>query len=296
MLPTWVGAAIVFVYGAVVGSFLNVCIFRLPQEKSVVRPASFCPKCGTKLGVFDLVPLFSFLFSGKKCRYCGLPISWRYFTIELITAVVFVACYLVYGFSIDFFAYVIFLSALIVAFAVDIEHMIIPDEVSIIGVLAGVGKDIAHYAYGTLDWTHIYVPFTGISFSAPPSVVGALVCGGLFFLLAFVTFYIYRPKDEDEQEEYEGAMGMGDVKLAAATGAVLGLVPALVSFLVAIFLGTLIGVIIILVSRSRSNGEEGLRTAIPFGPYMVLGSAAVIFAYPQLGMLWQAWVHLVGRT
>ncbi len=87
MLPTWLGSLIAFVYGTVVGSFLNVCIYRLPEERSIVNPPSHCPNCDTRLKAVDLIPLLSFLFLGRKCRYCGAPISWRYFTVELITGV-----------------------------------------------------------------------------------------------------------------------------------------------------------------------------------------------------------------
>ena len=136
-MPIWLGSAIAFVYGVVVGSFLNVCICRLPEEQSIVTPPSHCPKCNTKLKGMDLVPLFSFLLLGRKCRYCGAPISWRYFIIELVTGLVWVATYLKFGYSIDFFAYVLFLSALMVAFVVDFEHFIIPDQVWIVGVVLG---------------------------------------------------------------------------------------------------------------------------------------------------------------
>ncbi len=103
MLPVWLGSLIAFTYGIVVGSFLNVCIYRWPNEQSIVKPPSHCPKCNTRLKGVDLVPLFSFLFLGRKCRYCGAPISWRYFTIELITGLMFLAVYLKFGYTIDFF-------------------------------------------------------------------------------------------------------------------------------------------------------------------------------------------------
>lgn len=293
MIPWWMGGSIAFLYGIVVGSFLNVCIYRLPEDKSIVHPPSHCPNCGTRLKTLDLVPLFSFLFLGRKCRYCGVPISWRYFTIELITGLMFVACYAKFGYSIDFFAYVVFLSALIVAFVVDLEHFIIPDQVPIVGVIVGIGRDVAHLIAGDGGLVRIPVPFLKLSFPMLPSVVGLVVCGGLFYLIAYISFYAFRPKDESEQEEYEGAMGGGDVKLAAAMGAVLGTIPALASFLIAVILGTLFGVALILAKSLTQKKGVAWRTAIPFGPYMVVGAVVAIFFYHWIQSAWAAWVMFI---
>lgn len=293
MLPVWFGSAIAFVYGTIVGSFLNVCIYRLPEDQSVVTPPSHCPKCNTKLKGIDLIPLFSFLLLGRKCRYCKTPISWRYFTVELITGLLFVATYLRYGYTIDFFPYVLFISALIIAFLVDLDHWIIPDQVSIAGIIFGLGKDIAHFVAGDARLVRIPLPFTEFKLPMIESVVGFVVCGGLFYLIAYVSYYVFRPKNKEDLAEYEGAMGGGDVKLAAATGAVLGAVPALVSFLIAVFLGTVVGIALIIIkARSEKKGIPW-RTEVPFGPYMVLGSLAVILAYPQLQQIWNAWIHLI---
>ena len=291
-MPIWLGGSIAFVYGICIGSFLNVCIYRMPEEQSIVSPPSHCPKCNTKLKGLDLVPLFSFLFLGRKCRYCGAPISWRYFAVELATGLVFVATYLKYAYTIDFFVFALFLSALIIAFMVDLDCFIIPDEVPIAAVVIGLGRDIAHIAAGHEWLMQISVPFTGIKFPMLPSIVGMVVCGGVFYLIAYVSYFVFRPRDEEEKQDYEGAMGGGDIKLAAGMGAVLGLVPALVSFFLAVFLGSIVGVVyLILKARAEKKGVPW-RTEIPFGPYMVLGAVAVIFAYPQLTALWEAWVRL----
>jgi leader peptidase (prepilin peptidase)/N-methyltransferase len=287
------GGSIAFLYGIVVGSFLNVCIYRLPEDQSIVHPPSHCPKCDARLKAIDLIPLFSFLLLGRKCRYCGAPISWRYFTIELVTGLTFLACYLSFGYSIDFFAYVIFLSALIVAFMVDLDHFIIPDQVPIVGVIVGIGRDIAHIIARDGGIIRVYVPFTDVSFPMLPSVIGMVVCFSVFYLIAWGSFYAFRPKDESEQDEYEGAMGGGDVKLAAAIGAVLGMMPALASFLIAVVLGTVFGVALIVAQSLSQKKGVPWRTAIPFGPYMVAGVVAVIFFHPQLQLLWDAWVTLI---
>ncbi len=145
------------------------------------------------------------------------------------------------------------------------------------------------------DWKLAYIPIPFTDFEIPmlSSIIGMVVCGGLFFLIAFVSYYVFRPKDEEARKEYEGAMGMGDVKLAAAMGAVLHTVPALVSFAVAIFIGTIVGVGLIIFKIMREKKGMPWRTEIPFGPYMVIGAVAVIFAWPQFELIWRAWVNMV---
>lgn len=293
MLPTWMGGAIAFLYGTIVGSFLNVCIYRLPEDQSIISPPSHCPKCNTRLKGADLVPLFSFLLLGRKCRYCGTPISWRYFVVEFITGLLFAATYLRYGFSIDFFAYALFISALIVAFVVDMELFIIPDQVSILGVIVGVGKDVAHIIAGDGGLFRIPLPFAEATLPMLPSIAGIVVCGGVFYLIAYVSYFVFRPKNEEDLKEYEGAMGGGDVKLAAATGAVLGVVPAFASFLIAVILGALFGVTLVIMRALAEKRGMPWRTEIPFGPYMVTGSLVVILLNPQLQALWTAWMRFV---
>lgn len=293
MLPTWMGGSIAFLYGIAIGSFLNVCICRLPEEQSIVSPPSHCPKCNTKLKGVDLIPLFSFLFLRGKCRYCGAPISWRYFIVELITGLLFAATFLRYGLSIDFFAYVAFISALIVAFVVDMEYLIIPDQVWIVGIIVGIGRDIAHIITGSGSASRIPLPFTEAALPMLPSIIGIVLCGGTFYLIAFVSYFVFKPKDEKALAEYEGAMGGGDIKLAAATGAVLGVVPAFASFLIAVLLGTIFGVTLMIAKSLSEKKGMPWRTEIPFGPYMVTGSVMVILLYPQLQALWNAWMRFI---
>ncbi len=293
MLSVWLWAAVAFVYGTIVGSFLNVCIHRLPAEQSIVSPPSHCPKCNTRLKGVDLVPLFSFLFLGRKCRHCGEPIGWRYFFVELATGLLFAATWLRCGLSIDFFVYAAFISAMVVAFAVDLDLFIIPDQVSIVGVVLGIGRDLAHWIAGDLSLLRIPIPWTVHSLPMLPSLAGIVVCGGIFYLIAYVSYYAFRPKDKKEQETYEGAMGGGDVKLAAAIGAVLGVAPALASFLIAVVLGSLFGVALVIAKSVRERKGMPWRTEIPFGPYLVAGAVTVILVHPQLRLLWSAWIEFV---
>jgi leader peptidase (prepilin peptidase)/N-methyltransferase len=238
------------------------------------------------------VPLFSFLFLGRKCRYCGTPISWQYFIVELITGLLFVATYLRCGFAIDFYVYVLFISAMLVAFFVDIDQMIIPDQVVIFGLILGLGKDVAHIIAG--DAKLLSIPTaSGSSLPMLPSIAGMAICAGIFYLIAYIGYFLFKPKDLEDQEEYGGALGGGDINLAAAIGAILGAQLAVISFFLAVVLGAVIGVVIlILKARSEKKGIPW-RTEIPFGPYMVTGAFLVMLLYPQLANLWQAWSRLI---
>jgi leader peptidase (prepilin peptidase)/N-methyltransferase len=295
MLPTCIGSAIAFVYGIVVGSFLNVCIYRIPEEQSVVTPPSHCPKCDKTLRAVDNVPLLSFLMLGRKCRYCGEPISWRYFTVELITGLLFVGTYLRFGYSIDFFAYALFISALLIAFFVDLDRFIIPDQVVIFGLIVGVLKDVAHIVAGDVVLSDVSGAQALLGMF--PSIAGAVVCAGVFYLVAYIGYFVFRPRGNSEgdveEDEYEGALGGGDINLAAAVGAVLGVKLALVSFFIAVIVGSVVGITyLVLKSRAEKKGVSW-RTEIPFGPHMVIGAVAVILASPQIGAIWTLWVHAI---
>ena len=293
-----IGIIFAFLFGISIGSFLNVCIYRLPNDMSVNHPPSHCPKCNHKLNALDLFPLFSFLFLGRKCRYCKTPISSRYFFIELLTGIIFVCVFLKFGYSIDTIFYCLFSASLIVAFFTDVDTYIIPDQVCIAGIIFGICKDIGNlivqnqYAIGGNNiLAKISIPFTDISFPMLPSILGIIACGGAFFLVTLVFYYIFMPKDPKAKKEYEGAMGGGDIKLAAAIGAVLGVVPSFVSFFIAVILGAFIGIFIIM-KRKKANDPNNEGTMIPFGPFMVVAVFIVLFFYPHLQQLWNMWLTL----
>jgi leader peptidase (prepilin peptidase)/N-methyltransferase len=296
MLPVWFGGLIAFVYGAAIGSFLNVCIYRIPEEQSIVTPPSHCPKCGKRLRGVDLVPLLSFLMLGRKCRYCGGPISWRYFTVELITGLLFVGTYLRYGYNIDFFVYALFISAVLIAFFVDLDRFIIPDQVVIFGLVLGVVKDIAHIITGDIKLLHIPTA-SGAPLPMLPSIVGMVVCAGVFYVIAYIGYFVFRPRgksgEDADDQGYEGALGGGDINLAAAIGAVLGVMPALVSFFIAVIVGSIVGVTYLILKNRADKKGMSLRTEIPFGPHMVIGALAVILAAPQLSSIWTWWVGII---
>lgn len=302
-MPFWLGASIMFIYGAVVGSFLNVIICRLPTDQSIVFPPSHCPKCKTKLRFWDLIPLFSYLLLGRKCRYCGEPVSGRYFWVELLTAVTFVGLYwhhqsalnvfaleLVSGSSpgvaawlgaINFLAVVLLASALIAVVFIDLEHWIIPDEISLFVLVLGLARNGAAILMGErgVEVVQLYIPFTSAHFNVPASIPSLIACGAVFYLIAVASEWVFKKE----------AMGGGDIKLAAGIGANLLFVQAMASFFVAVFLGAVIGIVLLAVKK------KGRGDALPFGPMMVAGVFAVLLALPQLSAGWQAWQNFVLR-
>ncbi|HOK53836.1 MAG TPA: prepilin peptidase, partial [Armatimonadota bacterium] len=158
----------------------------MPKDESVINPPSHCPKCNTRLRIPDLVPLFSFLILGRKCRYCGEPIGWRYFTVELITGLFLVALHMKYQLSVDFFVFALFSAALIAVFFIDLDHWIIPDQLSVFAMVLGISRDILGLVTGEEGHVlmRIPVPFTSIDVPMLWSVAGLLICGAIFYGIA----------------------------------------------------------------------------------------------------------------
>jgi leader peptidase (prepilin peptidase)/N-methyltransferase len=259
-----------FVLGALVGSFLNVVIHRLPQGMSIVRPRSHCPACGDSIPAYLNVPILSFLVLRGRCRKCRTAISPRYPLVELLTAVLFTASVARYGVSLAALAAILFSSALVVITFVDIDIWEIPDEISIPGILIGV----------------LLRPF---AFDAPwfDGVLGAAVGAAILALVRW--FYFVVRKTE--------GMGLGDVKLIAMIGAFLGLRALVPTILMASLAGTVIGGLTILLAKKRpaepeappppepteeptEDGEEDWtppENALPFGPFLAVGALAQLF-------------------
>lgn len=232
MTPFVAGAA--FLVGACVGSFLNVVIHRLPRDESIVRPRSRCPSCGRTIRALENIPVVSFVFLRGRCAGCGAPISRRYPLVEAMTAAGWAAFALADGPGFGLLRDLAFFSLLVPIAFIDIDHRIIPDELSLGGAAAGVALSFLPGG----DWIG--------------SVAGGLAGGGLLYGTAAA----YRRIAGRE------GMGGGDIKLIAMIGAFLGWRGALFS----IFAGSLLGVGGGLLAMRR--GEEGLKTAIPFGPYL----------------------------
>jgi leader peptidase (prepilin peptidase) / N-methyltransferase len=276
-MPGWFWALVFFVYGAVIGSFLNVCIWRLPREESVVRPPSHCPGCDRRLQAIDLVPLLSQVLLRARCRYCKTKISWRYFWVELLTALAFLALYLRFGPSgqwVELIAGCLFTAVLIVVFFIDLEHYIIPDHAVYAGVAIGVVKDLWLIHEGKHElWRTL--PFTNLMLPIPQSILG-LAFGSLgLLLIAKLATLAFRKE----------AMGMGDVFLLAAMGANLSIPCLLLAFFVAVFVGSAVGVGLMALRL------KGRRDEVPFGPMLVVGTyVAMLFGEPLI----RGYLNLLG--
>lgn len=257
MIETLVMGFLFFLSGAVTGSFLNVCIVRLPQEKSVVRPRSHCVHCHKTIPWYDNIPLFSYWLLRGRCRFCGKRIAFRYFIVELITALAFVGLYWSFGFSARLWPYLVMVSCFIVATFVDFEHRIIPDEVSIGGMFAGLVFSLLVPQLHGLDPAVIpgFKPYLlGLGYSA----LGLLIGGGSIYLMGLLGDFIFRKE----------SMGGGDVKLLAMIGAFMGWQLALLTFFVAPFFGAIYGI----VEKIRTKDS-----AIAYGPFLVLGALISLF-------------------
>jgi len=243
--------------GLIVGSFLNVCIVRLPKEQSIVKPRSQCVHCKKPIPWYDNVPLLSYLLLKGKCRSCHEKISPRYFIVELFTGISFVILYQHVGLNLMLLAYLVMLSCLIVATFVDFELRIIPDEVSVGGMIVGlVFSSLIPSLH--MDNLNIYSPFKNHVISLGYSLLGVLVGGGSIYILGMLGDFIFKKE----------SMGGGDVKLMAMVGAFLGWKLALLAFFIAPFFGAIYGII------------EKIRTkdsAIAYGPFLALGSMISLF-------------------
>jgi leader peptidase (prepilin peptidase) / N-methyltransferase len=250
-------AVIFFFLGLITGSFLNVCIVRLPLETSVMTPRSHCVHCKRTIPWYDNIPLLSYLFLRGRCRFCQQSISFRYFLVELLTGLIFAGFALYFGLSSLLLAYLVMVACFIVATFVDLQHRIIPDEVSVGGMVAGL---IFSLFIPELHGIQSQLPsgFKPHFLSLFQSVIGVLIGGGAIYLMGLLGDFIFRKE----------SMGGGDVKLMAMVGSFLGWKMALLTFFVAPFFGAVYGII------------EKIRTkdsAIAYGPFLVIGALISLF-------------------
>ena len=256
MNPLWTNPAlvssVVFIFGAVVGSFLNVCIVRLPGGESITHPPSRCPACKAPIAFYDNIPLLSYLILRGRCRACAAPISPRYFIVEFLTGLLAVALFFRFGWGPSLFVYGIFAAALIVISFIDLDIQIIPDVISLPGIVLGLLAS--------------FVPAARVDhLSLPPSpldaFLGMLVGGGVLYLVA----WLYELATGTE------GMGGGDIKLLAMIGAFLGWPGVPLTLFFASLVGALIG-LALMVSMGK-----GLKLRIPFGPFLCLGALSYLF-------------------
>ena len=239
---------LIFIIGLVIGSFLNVCILRIPENKTIVSFPSSCPECGTRLKPADLVPVFSYAFLRGKCRYCKGRISAIYPSIELLTAVLFLLLYIKFSLSADLLVYAALVSLLIVISMIDLKYLMIPNGLIIAGLVVGAVKLILA----------IFTPLFGYWLDY---VIGFFAGGLPLLLIAMFCMYILKKE----------AVGGGDVKLMAFAGLVIGWKLTIAAYIIGIFLGAVIG-IVLMAGKRKSRKDE-----IPFGPFLSAGIIISIF-------------------
>ncbi|MFZ5597808.1 MAG: prepilin peptidase [Bacillota bacterium] len=225
---------IIIILGLAVGSFLNVCIYRIPAGESIIAPRSHCPSCNSNLRPGDMIPVVSYMLLKGKCRYCGDAIHYRYTVVELLTAIFFVFLFFRFGMGITLLKYAFATSILLIVTFIDLDHLIIPNRVVLAG-LAGAA---------------LFLPLTG-EFTALNALYGILSASGFLLLLNLIS---------------RGGMGMGDVKLAAFMGLLLGWPMALLAVFYAGFLGAIAGIALIITRRKKRKDP------IPFGPFLAAGT------------------------
>jgi len=230
---------LVFFAGAAVGSFLNVCIYRIPAGESVVHPLSRCPVCRSYLRFFDLIPILSYFFLKGKCRYCGSRIAWQYPVVELITGLLFVLALVKYGITMSALRSIVLFSVIVPVAVVDLRHKIIPDKLNLAGFILGIP---------------LALESKEILYSC---IIGLLAGGGLLLLIALVS---------------RGGMGGGDIKLAAVLGLLLGWKLLLVTLFWAFVAGGIAGLTMLTLRLVR------LKEPIPFGPCLALGAIIAALA------------------
>lgn len=228
----------VVVFGLLIGSFLNVCTYRLPRRESIVFPSSSCPSCGARIRPWDNLPIISWLFLRARCRDCQAPISWRYPLIEALNGVAYGVIVWRYGVSIEAAVYGVFFSTLLVVTVIDLDHQIIPDRISIPGIPIAF---VCAVWLGHITWLE--------------SLLGAAIPAALFLAIIVLS---------------RGGMGLGDVKLIAMIGALLGWKLALLTILIGALAGSVVGIGLMVFQG------KGRKTAVPFGPFLSLGAVVSI--------------------
>lgn len=259
-------AIFVFLYGLVVGSFVNVCAYRIPKKQSIISPASYCPHCKEPVKAYDNIPLVSYIWLRGKCRNCQKPISVRYPLVELTTGLLFLATYYVIGLQLILIPALVLISLLIVIFLIDFDYQIIPDGLIVFGLgLAFLFLAISFFAgIFPLIQTNLNPVIS--------SVGGGIIAALILMAIAYLAELILGKE----------AMGGGDIKLAAVLGMFLGPYVFL-----SLFLAFLIGAVVSLILLSGKLVKRG--EPVPFGPFMAIGAVLTLYFGPQI---WQWYILL----
>ena len=265
LVPPAFGYILAGVFGAIIGSFLNVVIHRVPLEESIVFPNSRCPSCGAVIAFYDNIPVLSWMMLGAKCRGCKERISFRYPAVELLTAALFVAVAWHDGLSPALPFNLVFVSALVALIFIDAEHMILPNAITYPGmVFAVIARLAIPYLTGTLYFDDLpslaYGAFAGMPVwvtSLAGAAIGALIGGGSLWLMGWTW------------EKLRGieAMGLGDVKMMFMVGAYLGWRLTILTIFVGVLSGSIIGVMMMARQRDRN-----MQMLLPFGIFLGLGA------------------------
>jgi leader peptidase (prepilin peptidase) / N-methyltransferase len=263
-LSTFIGI-FVFLFGLIIGSFLNVCIVRIPSGKSIVLPASACPKCGLAIRPYDNIPVVSYLLLGGKCRGCKTKISWMYPLVELLTGLLFLGCFYMFGISVETAKWAAFSAIMVVLVFTDLRERILPDVVNFTGLAIGLIFSLfTKPTDGTALWiaNHLFdYPPPAPVISLVDAILGAAVGGGLLWLVSEAYFKL---------RGREG-MGLGDVKMMLMAGAFLGAKRTLLTILAGSLLGSVLGLAVILARRKDAEYE------LPFGTFLGAGALLVVF-------------------
>jgi leader peptidase (prepilin peptidase)/N-methyltransferase len=246
-----------FIFGAMIGSFLNVCIYRLPREESIVFPGSHCPSCNKPIPFYDNIPVISYLVLRGKCRNCRNPISLQYPLVEGICALSSLLLFLRFGPTLSYLIYFSFFAGLIVITVIDLYYQIIPDVISLPGIGAGL---LASLVLPEITFFN--------------SLIGALLGGGSLFLVATVYQWLFKRE----------GMGGGDVKLLAMIGAFLGWKAVILTIFFSSLIGSLTGIGVMLLRG------KGFKYAIPFGPFLSLAAAISLF-YGERVIRWYLYLN-----
>ena len=237
----------VFVFGSVIGSFLNVCIYRLPRNQSVISPSSRCPSCNTPIRAYDNVPIISYILLGGRCRVCKAGISLRYPLVEALNGLLYVMTFWRFGPEWHTVVYFFFCSALIVITFIDLDFQIIPDRITLPGTLAG-------FIAGSFLMPDPFMRYSLLGFTS--SLAGLLAGGGLFYAIAVLS---------------KGGMGGGDIKMMAMVGSLMGWKSVLLTTFLGSFTGAAAGLFLMVFKG------KGRKTKIPFGPFLTLGALITLF-------------------
>lgn len=264
MPPSLLYTVIAGLFGLLIGSFLNVCIYRIPRGMSIVSPRSFCPECGTQLSWHDNVPLLSYLLLHGCCRKCRQPIGVQYPIVELATAVAFALTAARYGWTLIALKWAVFEAILIVLFWTDLEERMLPDEFTLGGAAAGILFAIfVHLPDGLAE---LFMPAASpIWQSLLNAAAGAAILAGPMWLAAAIYARI---------RGREG-LGLGDVKLLVLLGIFLGLAAGLLALMIGAVAGSLIGLVYVWITRKRAATYE-----LPFGTFLCAAAAVVVLFSP----------------